>query len=71
LPKLFNSVTIPQTWGNAYQEATLVITVDVQAAQADNFVSTDWDKVPVTEWKTTPAVSVPEPTPTTTAVPAE
>jgi len=67
LPKLFNSVTIPKTWGNAYQEATLTITVDVQAAQADNFESTDWNNVAVSEWKTTPAV--PEPSPTTTLIP--
>ena len=46
--KLFDSVAIPQTWGNAYQEATLTINVQVQAAQVDNFTSADWAKADFT-----------------------
>ncbi|MEG1802273.1 MAG: TasA family protein [Lachnospiraceae bacterium] len=41
--KLFDSVEIPTTWGNEYQEATLTVNVSVQAAQASNFKDTDWE----------------------------
>ena len=41
--KLFDSVNIPSSWGNEYQEATLTVTVDVQAAQVENFgTADDW-----------------------------
>lgn len=38
---LFETVEIPKTWGNEYQEATLTINVQVQAVQADG----TWENV--------------------------
>lgn len=55
--KLFESVSIPASWGNEYQEATLTIKVEVQAAQAKNFDAASWATVPAPEVVTLPKAS--------------
>ena len=42
---LFDTVTIPATWGNATADATINITVSAEAIQADNFTPSEVNDV--------------------------